>query len=98
MDSEHWQPWAWIAIAVFGGVGAALLVHALLYHLFDRIAKKSLTEVDDVLVRHTYSPTRLLLPMLACVASRRPVMLALPPVWVTLCEPRPGLNDVAPSE
>jgi small-conductance mechanosensitive channel len=68
VDSEHWQPWAWIAIAVFGGVGAALLVHALLYHLFDRIAKKSLTEVDDVLVRHTYSPTRLLLPMLACVA------------------------------
>src|SRR5262245_23644542 len=67
-SSEHWQPWAWIALTLFGSIVAALVVHAIAYHLLSRIARRSLTDVDDVIIRSTFAPTRLLVPSLACTA------------------------------
>jgi small-conductance mechanosensitive channel len=69
LNTTGWPSWVWTGGGVLLSVALALLGHTILYRVLWRIARRSATPVDDALVRHTYAPTRVLLPLIAFSAS-----------------------------
>jgi small-conductance mechanosensitive channel len=68
-STTQWQAWAWAGGALLLSVVLALIGHTVLYRVLWRIARRSVTIVDDAVVRHTRRPTRILLPLLAFAAT-----------------------------
>jgi small-conductance mechanosensitive channel len=66
---EQWESLAWAAGGLLLSVVIALVGHVLLYRVLGRVARRSATDVDDALVRHTCRPTRFLLPLLAFAST-----------------------------
>lgn len=70
---EHWGTWAWELGRVGVAVVVALLVHAVLFRVLRRAAKRTPFGIDDALVGGLRAPAMLALPLLA-------VQLVLPTV------------------
>jgi small-conductance mechanosensitive channel len=63
----------WVAALVAGalGIAAALLVHGLLYRLLTRIAQRSHSATDDIVLTHLRAPTRWSMVALGLVLAAR---------------------------
>jgi small-conductance mechanosensitive channel len=68
---DNWRPWLWAGAGIAAAVLASLLVHALLFAIARRFARKTTTIIDNSLIRHAAGPTRWIFPLLA-------ILLAVP--------------------
>ena len=71
------------ALAAGIAVAAALGLHALLFFLLRRIARRTDQSSDDIVVRHLYRPTRLAIVVLALMGAARYVP-ELREVWADI--------------
>lgn len=77
-NAESWRSWAWAGGVLLVSVLLAVAGHAALYHVLWRVARRSRTIVDDMLVRFTCAPTRILFPLLAYTATLDSITPAFP--------------------
>jgi small-conductance mechanosensitive channel len=68
---QNRQAWLWPAIVLAGSIVLALIVHAVLFAVAKRLAKRTDGPIENSLVRHAERPTRWIFPLLA-------IILALP--------------------
>ena len=62
---NFWHTWVWSVVLIGSAVAAALVLHALVYRLLQRIVNRTETTLDNAIVQRTRGPARLILPMLA---------------------------------
>ena len=62
---QHLKIWLWGAAGLTGAILLALLAHYLLFLMMKRLARRTVSVIDDSLVRHSERPTRWILPLLA---------------------------------
>jgi hypothetical protein len=60
-----WPPWLWSSTLLAGAIGAALVLHAVLFAGLNRVARRTGSVADDSFARHARGPARLALPLLA---------------------------------
>jgi small-conductance mechanosensitive channel len=68
---QNWKTWAWAAAGLAGAILLALIIHYLLFLLIKRFARRTVSVIDDSLVRHSERPTRWIFPLIA-------ILLAVP--------------------
>lgn len=62
---NFWHTWVWSVVLIGSAVAAALVLHALVYRLLQRIVDRTETTLDNAIVQRTRGPARLILPLLA---------------------------------
>jgi small-conductance mechanosensitive channel len=82
-DGLIWQNWAWgmVLIALAGAAGAVL--HAIVFSIAHRVARRANNSVADRLVTYAQAPSRLIFPMLA-IQLVMPALVLLLPVAVVI--------------
>jgi small-conductance mechanosensitive channel len=68
---QNWETWAWAAAGLAGAILLALVIHYLFFLLIKRFARRTVSVIDDSLVRHSERPTRWIFPLIA-------ILLAVP--------------------
>ncbi len=58
------HPWLWSAVGLVLGLAVGLAAYGMLYAVLGRLARRTGSVLDDVLVRRTRRPVRVLLPLL----------------------------------
>ncbi len=72
-----WGSLAWAAGTIAAAIIAGLLVHRIFYAVFSRIARKTVSDLDDSFVKHSKKPAALLLPLIGVILVMP--LLHLPP-------------------
>jgi small-conductance mechanosensitive channel len=67
--AHSWQGWLASAAVVGGAVFLGLIAHAVLYAILRNLAQRAGSRLDDVFVRRTSGPVRLMLPLLLVLAA-----------------------------
>jgi small-conductance mechanosensitive channel len=67
--AHSWQGWLASAAVVGGAVFLGLIAHAVLYAILRNLAQRTGSRLDDVFVRRTSGPVRLMLPLLLVLAA-----------------------------
>jgi small-conductance mechanosensitive channel len=64
-DGVIWQNWAWgiVSVALAGAIGA--VIHAIVFSLAHRIARRARNDIANRLASYAQPPSRLIFPMLA---------------------------------
>ena len=65
----HWRTWLWSAAGLAGAVALALAVHRTFFTIARRVVRRTSSVLDESLIRHSESPTRLILPLLGILAA-----------------------------
>jgi small-conductance mechanosensitive channel len=65
----NWQAWLWTAAILAGAYLAGLILHRVAFTIGERLARRTPTEVDQVVLKHARPPARLLIPVLAMQAA-----------------------------
>ncbi|HTR65412.1 MAG TPA: mechanosensitive ion channel domain-containing protein [Terriglobales bacterium] len=63
-----WKSWVWAAGLIGGAILLSLAVHAIIFVLAKRFARRTSTVIDDFLIRSAEAPARLILPVLAVLS------------------------------
>ena len=57
----HWEVWAKALGILSFGIFLGLILHYILFRIFEKIARHSKTTFDNSLLKHTRKPTRLII-------------------------------------
>lgn len=64
-----WQEWLRAGMLVGGAILASLIIHALIFWMMQRAARKTGNVLDDSFLKHSRAPARWILPLLAARIS-----------------------------